>query len=238
MLKAFVEKIVSLADPVVYNLDGENYSSQPLHHIKESAPAPREIEVTGLDSICKLIQNELNSKTPTVYIRVASYRRVDVFTSFADAEFTRHYLYRANADVPGMNDGWRDHERAVIELRSLFLPGTGVDYLLDLLSRVSSESKVSSADNGVTQTVEATQGVALKANIAVRPRVQLAPFRTFLEVEQPASEFLVRVNAHGQIGLFEADGGVWKLEAKANIVKYFEERLSDLIDAGQVVVMM
>ena len=37
---------------------------------------------------------------------------------------------------------------------------------------------------------------------------------------------------------FEADGGMWKMQAKASIVAYFEEKLADEISAGKVVVMM
>lgn len=37
--------------------------------------------------------------------------------------------------------------------------------------------------------------------------------------------------------VLEADGGVWKLEAKRNIADYFEKNLKDLIEAGKVVVM-
>jgi hypothetical protein len=40
-----------------------------------------------------------------------------------------------------------------------------------------------------------------------------------------------------EVGLFEADGGVWKLEAKQNIAEYFERELADLVESGQVVVM-
>lgn len=39
------------------------------------------------------------------------------------------------------------------------------------------------------------------------------------------------------IGFFEADGGIWKLEAKKNIADYFKANLADLIEAGKVVVM-
>lgn len=39
------------------------------------------------------------------------------------------------------------------------------------------------------------------------------------------------------IGFFEADGGIWKLEAKKNIADYFLKNMGDLIDAGKVVVM-
>ena len=39
------------------------------------------------------------------------------------------------------------------------------------------------------------------------------------------------------IGFFEADGGIWKLEAEKNIADYFKANLADLIQAGKVVIM-
>ena len=89
----------------------------------------------------------------------------------------------------------------------------------------------------MTQTVTARQGIALNEKVAIKPRVSLQPFRTFLEVGQPESEFLLRINEQGNIGLFEADGGVWKLEAKRNVAAYFERELADLIESKRVVVM-
>ena len=38
--------------------------------------------------------------------------------------------------------------------------------------------------------------------------------------------------------LYEADGGAWKLEAKRNIAAYLGEKLADLIESGNVVVMI
>ena len=170
--------------------------------------------------------------------------------TYADAPLTRipphvdrpecirvNILYRAEADAPGLRTGFRGREAALIELRSLFIPNEGTAYLLDLLSKMTDENKVSTNDNGVTQTVEARQGVALNAMVEVKPRVMLRPFRTFLEVEQPESEFLLRVDADEGIGFFEADGGIWKLEAKRNIADYFNTNLTDLIEAGKVVIM-
>ena len=71
----------------------------------------------------------------------------------------------------------------------------------------------------------------------VRPYVNMQPFRTFLEVEQPESVFLLRLDGNGNVGLFEADGGVWKLEATRNISEYFDEKLAELICSGRVVVL-
>lgn len=80
-------------------------------------------------------------------------------------------------------------------------------------------------------------GIALSTLVEVKPRVVLKPFRTFVEVDQPESEFLLRISDKGEIGLFPADGGVWKLEATRNVAKYFETELHDLIEAGAVVVI-
>ena len=123
------------------------------------------------------------------------------------------------------------------ELRSLYIPNEGTDYLLKLLGSITSESKVTSSDNGVTQAVEAKSGISLMQKVDIRPRVSLKPFRTFIEVEQPESLFLLRISGSGEIGLYEADGGVWKLEATRNVAAYFEKELKDLIESGDVVVI-
>ena len=237
MLKEFVEKIVSLAAPTTYEVDGKTYASKPLTLIEEEPPAPGCLFVNGLDSVCKLIRNEAAKIGRQIFIQAEDYRTVKVFTTYGD-KFDRYVLYTCNADTPRISTGsYKDYESAVVELRSLYIPNDGTEYLLKLLSSISSESKVTTTDNGVTQKVEAKSGIALKEVVTVEPRVSLKPFRTFLEVPQPESEFLLRISQSGTIGLFEADGGVWKLEATRNIAAYFEEALKDMIEAGQVVVI-
>jgi hypothetical protein len=59
--------------------------------------------------------------------------------------------------------------------------------------------------------------------------VELRPYRTFREIEQPASKFVLRVKRGGEgqkpgCALFEADGGFWKLEAIENIRKYIASK--------------
>ena len=59
-------------------------------------------------------------------------------------------------------------------------------------------------------------------------------------MEQPESEFLVRLQEGGKIALFEADGGMWKLEAKRNIASFLAEELAELEDmigtSGSVII--
>jgi hypothetical protein len=59
----------------------------------------------------------------------------------------------------------------------------------------------------------------------LKSRVTLAPFRTFTEVEQPASDFIFRAkqmkpDSLPQLALFEADGGKWRLAAIENIAAF------------------
>lgn len=236
MLANFVDKITKLREPKTFEINGDTYSTDALHRIAPYVDRPNRLSVAGLNSICKLIREELDVMQTTLMISVDEYNAVSVFTTLLD-DFSRDSLYAAKADVPGFRSGFRNAEEAIIQLRSLFIPNEGSAYLLDLLSRMNKENGVTTQDNGVTQTVTARQGIALNENVTVKPRVSLQPFRTFLEVPQPESEFLLRIDEHGNIGLFEADGGVWKLEAKRNVAAYFARELKDLIDKGAVVVM-
>lgn len=236
MLAKMIDKIVSLKQTQTFEIGGHTYTDGHLTRIPPHVDRPECITVSGLDGVCKLIRTELEMVGVTILVQAKSYNTVEVMTTYLP-DFSRNALYRAEADVPGLRTGFRDRETALIELRSLFIPGEGTAYLLDLLSRITDEKSVTTRDNGVTQAVEARQGVALNALVEIKPRVLLRPFRTFLEVEQPESEFLLRVDADKGIGFFEADGGVWKLEAKRNIADYFARNLADLIDAGRVVVM-
>ena len=97
---------------------------------------------------------------------------------------------------------------------------------------------LSSVDNGISQEVSVRTGAVLKEQQTVQPIVRLQPYRTFLEVEQPASDFLLRLDKEGRPALYEADGGAWKLEAKRSIAAYLGEQLADLVESGNVVVMI
>ena len=239
ILKDAIDRIVELGQSSVIDVDGKKFANEKFSEVRPQKFYPNVIAVSGLDSIIKMTREEAVTAYPDkkIYIEVSKYNVVDVFTSY-DEEMRRADLYIARADVPGFQEGFRNREQMIIQLRSLFQQTPDIPYLLSLISRMTEEESVTSADNGVTQMVEAKKGIALKEQVEVRPRVKLTPFRTFLEVDQPESEFLLRVRDRGEIGLFEADGGVWKLDVKQNIAEYLTENLKDLIGAGRVVVMM
>lgn len=72
----------------------------------------------------------------------------------------------------------------------------------------------------------------------VRPIVTLAPYRTFQEVEQPVSQFVFRVDNKRNVTLAEADGGMWKLDARRTVKQYLCGQLADEIASGRVIVTL
>lgn len=237
MIKEALQYLVGLKDNKTYEIHGDTYSDKELVRVVPHVDRPKSVEVNGLDSVVKLVRTELDmfSNLP-VYIRVVSARQVDVFTTL-DEYMGRDSICKAVCDAPAFNKTWMSHDEAIIALRSQFLETEGSIYLLDLLGRINVGSEVSSEDNGVSQTVSARSGVSLKQNVVVKPIVNLQPYRTFTEVQQPESDFLLRLDQDGNVGLIEADGGAWRMVAKDHIKRFFETKLKDEIEAGKVVVM-
>lgn len=242
-LKDAINRIVELATPYTLETrDGHQFCSTYLREVKPEVELPARYSVDTLEALVKLIRTEGVAQAPLLYVRVDSARRVMVDTTYTHkeyAEFSRLPLYEAVSDVPSISVNESiSQERAIVELQSLYAITEDRDYLLSLLSRIDVNQGVSSVDNGISQEVSVKTGAVLKEQQTVQPIVHLQPYRTFLEVEQPASDFLLRLDKEGRPALYEADGGAWKLEAKRNIAAYLGEKLADLIESGNVVVMI
>lgn len=227
----------------------------PMPYPETSTPVRR--EYNSLDALVAMIREEalnltfpvFNSTagesicyTPKLFVVVSDQRSVFVRTSSEVRDYNAVSLYRALCDVTASFTPGRqyDHETFMILLRSQFQPSEDRDYLLELLSSVTSEATVKSEDNGLGQQVSVNTGIR---NVQMRPIksiVCLRPYRTFQEIEQPESEFLVRLSVEEggaiSIALHEADGGMWKLDARRKIAAYLANALREEIDAGRVVV--
>ena len=106
-----------------------------------------------------------------------------------------------------------------------------------MLSDICCGAKVIYNDNGIATTVTTQKGVALQSNEQIRPIITLKPYRTFQEVEQPESIFLIRVNERG-ITFTEADGGMWKLKARQTVKAFLEEQLAEEVAGNGVYIAL
>ena len=147
--------------------------------------------------------------------------------------------YEAKAtDVPGWGEKVQlGFEEAQIAMRTRFQETTDTIYALKLLSDICCGAKVVYNDNGIATTVTTQKGVALQSNEQIRPIITLKPYRTFQEVEQPESIFLIRVNERG-ITFTEADGGMWKLKARQTVKAFLEEQLAEEVAGNGVYIAL
>ena len=251
MLSAFVQKIADLAKngvPAIHHIDGHNFIVDNNGGFAEIVPdsliKPR-FDAGSLDQLVNAIKGEIDAYSDDfvhafpIFVNAEGYGTVNCYETVVSTRYHifREHPYRAMlTDVPGFAEGWMDHDKAMIALQCKFQPNEGTEYLLGLLSRIATEGSVTSEDNGISQQVTVHKGVSLVGRENVRPIVKLKPYRTFWEIDQPESEFLVRVKEGGQIGLFEADGGAWKYKARKAIAEYLKEALAKEIERGYVVV--
>lgn len=120
-------------------------------------------------------------------------------------------------------------EEFIIGLQTRFVGAVDRDKVLALASTMTTEAVSTSSDDGFGQTVSAKAGVALKSTVPVPNPVTLRPFRTFREIEQPDSLFVLRVSPRSELGLFEADGGAWRLEAVERIARWLRVAVPEAV---------
>lgn len=245
MLKEAIEKIQEMCKPLLVVRDGADFVigiDGVATEIHKETYAPVEIELNSLDALVKLVKTEaIKAGYPKpLYITIPRHDKLLCFTQpIGDQYFRRvqHYVICAT-DIPGWNTKVQlSFEEAMIALRTRFQATPDTDYALKLLSDITTGSKITYNDNGVATSVVTKRGIDLQANAPIRPIVTLRPYRTFQEVQQPESTFLIRINEHG-ISFVEADGGMWKLAARNTIKSYLETALTNEITDGAVVVAL
>lgn len=225
MIKAAIEKILSLAPPNIIDDGSRKYSDKPLNQIKP--PHASKLTFRTLKGFAEVIRKE-RENFPDLTVAVGE-NFAYAFTDFDISDMERNFPYRAEADIPEIRFGqYMSYESMMIALKSKFVPTDELDELVKLLGTITEENRTAISDDGFTQSVNVRQGIALVGNKAVNPIVKLKPFRTFVEVDQPESEFLVRLRQGGEVALFEADGGAWKLQARSNIAEHLRALLADV----------
>lgn len=226
-----IEKIISLSRPVTIEENHEKFSTVKLERIQKELRA-NTLTVATLSSIVQYIKNfKENYKPVPLLVHVTSPRTVELISAL-DGDRKREVLMNAEAEIPQIPFGqYIDNEKMLITVQSMFIddPETDRAAVLKFAGTVTKGSIKEYGDDGVTQKATIQQGVASKAEAIVPSPCVLRPFRTFPEVEQPASTFIFRMRegAHDEIqsALFEADGGAWRNEARRNIHTYLEEQL-------------
>lgn len=236
MLKELYERVLKSARPETVVVDGRVFSTDHLHPIAAQAPV-KAIEIHSLTGVVDYVKSKFD-KDDKFLIHIKSANELDLIDALDPTNNRRVYL-NSQAILPNIKfENFIDRERFQIMLQANFVSTEHREIVLDIISHINIvDNGVELKDNGLTQTVTVKSGAATLSPVTLPPRVVLKPFRSFVEVPQPASEYIFRLDGQGRPGLFEADGGSWQLEAIENIAEYFKNSLSEEIEAGKIYVL-
>lgn len=228
---SYAVELAGKENKIIRSETGKEYFDSNEYNLQELNPrkyAPI-LELQTLKSLVDYLKsdNDFISGHKLVVV-VDSFHRVSVYDQVDFENGKRPQLVSVKATVPVIPfSNWRDQEEFNIMLQSMFINDADRNLVLDFASHLKIEKGAEAQDNGVTQTVTVRDGVASLAHAKTPNPVTLRPYRTFNEVEQPASQFVFRVNKSANLALFEADGGKWKLDAVKNISDYLKTELAN-----------
>ncbi|MDM5430281.1 hypothetical protein [Bacillus mycoides] len=234
MIKAALEYLVKLGNTETKEIDGQTFSTQPLHVIEE--PTVRAIPVRNLSGLVDYVKSNFDVEE-SLMIHIASPTTVNCFTAI-NGNYNRSTFVKTEALIPNFDFGyWHEVENFIINLQSAFVKNDDRDVMLKVVGNITEENVQTYGDNGVSQSVVAKTGIATVDEVAVPNPVALQPYRTFIEVIQPESNFIFRMKDGPKCSLHEADGGAWKLEAIKNIKKYLIAELAEEIKSKKVFII-
>jgi len=235
-----IQKILDISKPEMHLVEDVHgiettFSTKQLHQVKAAPPEmPCGVDVVTLSGIKDLVLAKLETANfPSRYlIHVEDETKVVLKAKDCDGFGRRQVLITAQP-VPFQQfrfGQWMGHEEFAIAIASLFADGGDKEYVLQMASSITNDETTSTDDDGFTQRGTIKKGMRLPARVDIKPRVALAPYRTFPEIEQPISQFVFRAKCEGgdtkpMLMLIEADGGRWKVDAISKIseaLKAFE----------------
>lgn len=233
MIKEALEYLVNIGiedNPLVV-IDGRTYSKMNLQPVKETGPAALGFNFLG--SLITYLKTDPDYwREEKLIIEIKTPTELALHTQIIGDFNQRFTPVLCTALVSEFPYGkFIDPEEFIIMAQSRFVETEDLDKIRRVAGNVTSEQVLQFSDDGVSQQVTAKSGIARVENVVIPPRVKLAPYRTFIEIEQPESEFVFRARKGDGLpyfALFEADGGAWRIEAMKRIKAYLEEQLEGI----------
>lgn len=223
--REFIEKIEDMTGPKVIVTQQDAFADKHLYRVENKLADT--IVLSSLSGLAEMIKQEMSEYNLPLFVRATSAERVHVFGAIRD-DMQRERPFTAEAKFIDFDfNEYISIENMIICLKSRFAPTEDRDYLVQLLGNITDQQSVQTKDDGITQSATVKSGIQLIGEQRIKPIVTLKPYRTFLEVEQPESDFLIRLKDR-RAALFEADGGAWEREAVKNVADKLRELLEDV----------
>jgi len=228
MIKKALEFLTELRDSEMIDVGGVDHIKS--NYKKFSPPTPVPLELHTLAGIIAFVCTQAPDmvSAPVVHVVTPGLVRVvspldlkyRVREEFARAELVGE-IFPFGRNLP--------IDEFIIGIQAMFVQDDTTAAILRLVGNITAQAELRTEDDGVSQNITARTGLVKKEQAQVPNPVMLRPYRTFREVDQPASRFVLRINAGTNktptVALHEADGGMWELEATKNIAAYLDRNM-------------
>ena len=221
--------------PEIHKIEGQTYvciNGRMERYVEKDEPAPSVLEAYTLDGLIEWIKADVNGffKDPEVkcIVRVASPTAVEVLTPCCGPENKMKQLAKCFYIAPKIIfDSYMDSEEFGIMIQTNFVEDDNQKVVLQLARNLIEDNSEQTADDGISQRVTIKQGIQAVDSVVFKNPAYLRPLRTFTEIDQPVSPFVIRFKEGKKAAIFEADGGKWKNVAVRTIGDYLRWQLSE-----------
>lgn len=213
------------------------FVDRPLIDPRKADPLPAAIVMATLASFAAFVAQDPDaefSKGKPRFVHVVSPTKVELRTGVFDRFANRGLTATASVDRRPFGFGqWMDPETFNIQLRTAFQESEDRAAVMRLVGNICSEAVQSVLDDGISQRATVQAGIARRDTTDVPSTVHLKPWRTFTEVQQPDSPFVLRLRGGSQekpptCALFEMDGGAWTLKAVSAVKAWLDAEFAKL----------
>lgn len=245
-LKAAIDRVAQLGAQAdaeatrvqIVEWDGRSYENQRGTLSLMSPPRAAPLKTTTLQAVVDYLRGPggVEAVDPVVLIGPGEVR---VVTHLLNPERRREELLVASAITPAHPFGTPlEQEAAVVWLQQCFERTPELEELLWLIGNLRGGTITTLVDDGITQQVTVAAGVQRAGTAEAPPLLHLRPYRTFSEVLQPESAFVLRLvggDSIPKVIIYETGDVLWRSRAAASI----EEHIRTLLGAeGEGVVYL
>ena len=227
MLKEFIEYLFDYvkAEKRVTDVEGRKYFQFNNSWKIINPPMPEAISTSGLAGITEYANMAIEANVPKVELTITCDVNTVQVRGVLDPEYQQRkcFLTTSFSYFDFHFGSYYGVEEFIIKMQSQFDDTDDKAKLMQLIGNIKDGQVIQRQDDGITQEVTARVGITRLDNVQLTNPVRLKPKRTFAEVDQVESAFIIRARS-GQsepsFALFEADGGAWQIEAVKRIKDY------------------
>lgn len=239
MIEKAINRVLQFAQIEKIDIDGLNYVRADQDVVRLKRPDQKPIKplifhtLTGLSDY---VEKNIDAIGPTgLTLHVQDYDEVKLIGPIDPLNDNERFCYAAaTSDKKTFRFGqWLPIEDFIINLQTCFSfetnEGGDAWSIIDLVGKIASEHIRENKDNGFTQTVQVKTGLTTRSEVAVENPVDLYPWRTFAEIEQPLTRAILRFKESCEglptVALFEPISDQWRLDAIQKIKTWLQKHI-------------